>query len=78
MENRTSTGLMYDSCHDKINYHFIELCFYVKVCQLYPCDCTCAGWHTANQLTSTINCAGNITYFLKTQKRHICHKRCLS
>ena len=49
MENRTSTGLMYDSCHDKINYHFIELCFYVKVCQLYPCDCTCAGWHTANQ-----------------------------
>ena len=23
----TSTCLMYDSCHDKINYHFIELCF---------------------------------------------------
>ena len=27
MENRTSTCLMYNSYHDKNNYHFIEPCF---------------------------------------------------
>ena len=69
MGNRISTSLIYNSYHDKINYRFIVLCFYMKACQGTHTIMLVQAGMQANHLASTTDHAGNITNFLKTQKR---------
>ena len=76
--NRTSTCLMYNSSHDKI---IVVLTFAFK-CRFVNEITLMQPGMQANQLASTINCAGNnkfyrksckqrFLFFLKTQKTHV-------
>ena len=83
--NRTSTCLMYNSSHDKI---IVVLTFAFK-CRLVNEITLMQPGMQANQLASTINCAGNITnftenhaskgfFFFSRLKRHMSSNFCVS
>ena len=66
--NRTSTCLMYNSSHDKI---IVVLTFAFK-CRLVNEITLMQLGMQANQLASTINCAGNITNFTENHAKDTC------
>ena len=90
MENRTSTCLLYDSCHEKINYCVIELCFKCRLVNEARMIVLVKADMPANQLASTNDCkfyqklCKQTFLFFSGLKRYVffnvcvCHKKGVS